>query len=324
MGALLLLTVLWARREPTPPTSITLEPARLLADGYDTATLTFHSARRPHIAISPPYAATVEDLTDSNARIRAAVLPAQISVRLEFPNFPPSVLPLTTSLAAADSFQDGTPDFLRLDEDRDRLAFRRWFTFLAETQYFQAPAARPAEINDCAALIRYAYRETFRPHETGWAEGARVPVVPAFDPPGKYRYPYTPLGAALFSVRAGPLDPADFSSGAFAQFADAQNLRRYNTHFVTRDLSLAQSGDLLFFHHEETFHSMIYLGASQLRPDGNRYVVYHTGPDGGDPGEIKRLSVTELLHFPQLDWRPLPANPNFLGVYRWNILREAL
>ena len=30
---------------------------------------------------------------------------------------------------------------------------------LAEAQYFQPPAARPPEINDCAALIRYAYRE---------------------------------------------------------------------------------------------------------------------------------------------------------------------
>ena len=79
----------------------------------------------------------------------------------------------------------------------------------------------------------------------------------------------------------------------------------------------------LFFRHDATFHSMIYLGRSQLRPDGNLYVVYHTGPDRSDPGEIKRLTVAELFNFPQLDWRPLAANPNFLGVYRWNILREA-
>jgi hypothetical protein len=324
MGAVLVMTVLWARHEPAAPTGVTLEPARLLADGHDSATLTFHSARRPRITIDPPYAATVEDITDSTARIRVGVLPAEIRVRVEFPNIPPATLRLAASLTAADTFQDGTPDFLRLDDDRDRVAFRRWFTFLAETQYFQAPGARPAEIDDCAALIRYAYRETFRLHGAGWAEAAGVPVVPAFEPPGKYRYPYTPLAAGLFRIRAGPVVADDFSSGAFAQFADAQTLRRFNTHFVTRDLALAQSGDLLFFRHDATFHSMIYLGASQVRPDGDLYVIYHTGPDRGGPGEIKRLAVSEILRFPQLDWRPLAANPNFLGACRWNILREAL
>jgi len=28
------------------------------------------------------------------------------------------------------------------------------------------------------------------------------------------------------------------------------------------------------------------------------------------------------LHHPDARWRPLPENTNFLGVYRWNILRE--
>ena len=313
MGAVIVITVLWARHAPPAPTTLTLEPTRLMADGYDSATLTFHSGLRPRITLDPPYAATVESVGDSTARIRAGVLPAQMRVRVEFPNSPPVVFPLSTTPAIADSYQDGTPDFLRLDTDRDRLAFRRWFTFLAETQYFQAPANRPAEINDCAALIRYAYRETFRAHETGWAEAARVPLVPAFDPQGKYHYPYTPLGAGLFRVRSGPLDAADFSTAAFAQFADAQTLRRHNTYFLTRDLALAQSGDLLFYHHDATFHSMIYLGASQLRPDGNRYVVYHTGPDGDDPEEIKRLTLAELLHFPAARLAPHPGQSQFPG-----------
>ena len=37
---------------------------------------------------------------------------------------------------------------------------------------------------------------------------------------------------------------------------------------------------------------------------------------------IRRPTVDELLHFPEPDWRPLPDNPSFLGVYRWNILRK--
>src|ERR1035441_1298316 len=117
MGAVLVLTVLWARHEPAAPPGITLQPARLLADGYDTAILTFHSAERPRITIDPSYAASVENVGDSTACIRAGVLPAQVHVRVEFLHFPPATLQLTTSLSAADTFQDGTPDFLRPDDD---------------------------------------------------------------------------------------------------------------------------------------------------------------------------------------------------------------
>ena len=70
------------------------------------------------------------------------------------------------------------------------------------------------------------------------------------------------------------------------------------------------------------FHSMIYLGPSQIRKDANRYLVYHTGPDADDAGEIRRPTLDELRHFPEPDWRPLPDNPRFLGIYRWNILRK--
>jgi uncharacterized protein YfaT (DUF1175 family) len=66
---------------------------------------------------------------------------------------------------------------------------------------------------------------------------------------------------------------------------------------------------------------MIYLGESMVRPDGQRYIVYHTGPDGSDPGEVRRLTVEELQQFPRAEWRPAGSNPGFLGVSRWNILR---
>jgi uncharacterized protein YfaT (DUF1175 family) len=230
---------------------------------------------------------------------------------------------LTTTLSTADSREDGTPDFLRLDDEHDRQAFRRWFTYLAEAQYFQAPEARSAEISDCAALIRYAYREALHAHDSAWAAAAHVPVVPALDAVSKYQYPYTPLGAALFRVRPGAFRASDLADGTFAQFADAQSLWRRNSHFVSRGIAAARPGDLLFFRQdsgEERFHSMIYVGESQIRRDGERYFVYHTGPRDGEPGEIRRLSVGELTRFPQPEWRPLASNPSFLGVYRWNIL----
>jgi hypothetical protein len=52
------------------------------------------------------------------------------------------------------------------------------------------------------------------------------------------------------------------------------------------------------------------------------WVVYHTGPIHHGKGEMRRLLVSDLLHHPDARWRPLKENANFLGVYRWNILRE--
>ena len=212
-----------------------------------------------------------------------------------------------------DRDSDGMPDAVELDTAQDQQAFRRWFTFLAEAQFFQEPSARPAEIKDCAALIRYAYREALRAHDSAWANEAGLPIVLGLPPVEKYRYPRTPLGASLFRVK----------DGTFSQFADAQTLQRFNSHFVSKNLDRALPGDVLFFRHESAgmpFHGMIYVGPSMLQHDSKQYLVYHTGPDGKDPGEIRRPSVDELMRHPNPQWRPLAGNPTFLGVYRWNIL----
>jgi hypothetical protein len=54
------------------------------------------------------------------------------------------------------------------------------------------------------------------------------------------------------------------------------------------------------------------------------WTVYHTGPIGREPGEMRRVSLDDLLHHPDTRWRPVIENSNFLGVYRWNVLREDL
>jgi len=232
------------------------------------------------------------------------------------------------NLQYSDAAGDGTPDFLRLDSDRDRQTFRRWFTWLAEAQYFLPESARPRDIDDCAALVRFAYREALHAHDSAWANSIGLPEFPPFGAVAKYRYPFTPLGASLFRVKPGPFRASDLN-GAFLQFADAKSLWMFNTHPIGRDIRRAQPGDMLFYRqtHERgapTFHAMIYVGASAIRKDGRQYLVYHTGPvtsgPGRGPGEIRRPSVEELLRFPQPEWRPIAANPSFLGVMRWNIL----
>ena len=245
---------------------------------------------------------------------------------MQFPGAPTASATLTTALDATDSAGDGTPDFLRLDDPDDRHAFAQWFTFLAEAQYFQPAELRPAEIDDCAALIRYAYREALRAHDGAWANG-RAPAADSRASPTSpsISYPYTPLGANLFRVQPNAFRAADLAT-AFAQFADAKTLQLRNTYFVTRDLARAQPGDLLFYRQDSDhmpFHSMIYIGRSQIARSPERYLVYHTGPDADGPGEIRRPTLDELRRFPDADWRPLPENPRFLGVFRWNILRTA-
>jgi len=235
------------------------------------------------------------------------------------------ILPARTLV---DTFSDGTPDFLRLGRDDEHI-FRRWFTFLAEAQYFQRPESRPAEIVDCAALIRYAYREALRTHDARWAAEAKLPLLNASDAIAAYRYPQWALGANLFRIVEGPFETADLKNGSFAQFADVKTLGKYNTHRIARDIARALPGDLLLYRQDPAFHSMIYLGVSQLSGAGHRpaqagearYVVYHTGPEGNDSGIIRRLTIDELLRYPEPEWRPLAANPHFLGIYRWNILR---
>ena len=113
---------------------------------------------------------------------------------------------------------------------------------------------------------------------------------------------------------------ADISDGSFAQFADAHTLMSLNAHLVSRDIHRARKGDLLFYRlleQNSPYHSMIILD------DDANWVVYHTGPIRDAKGEVRRVSTEDLLHHPDVRWRPLPENSNFLGVYRWNILRDA-
>lgn len=246
-------------------------------------------------------------LPDSSGAVHAASLPANMG---------------HAALAWSDSFRDGTPDFLRLTDPADRAAFRQWFTAIADYQTLRPKAKVPGEITDCASLLRYAYREALIRHDDTWfaATGMEVTALP-----GEIRawhYPETPLGAGLFRVRAGSFEAQDVTNGTFAQFADAKTLVERNAYFVSRDVREAEPGDLLFyrqFGQSSPWHSMIV-----ERVGGVQVVVYDTGTNHGKAGELRRVTVAELLDHPQAQWRPVAANPNFLGIYRWNILRGTL
>jgi uncharacterized protein YfaT (DUF1175 family) len=321
-----------------------VNPSQLKADGETVATISLENNRNSRPLVSffgNNRGAVIEAIEKSDAgwriRVRAGVLPGPVRLTIEAPGYKSATVQFNAEPDSRDTAQDGTPDFLRLTDDPDREAFRNWFVWLAEAQYFQPPSALPAEIDDCAALIRFAYRAALRLHDSAWANSLGLPELPALNSPAKYHYPFTPLGASLFRIAPGPFVPQDLTTGKFRQFADAQTLWRFNTDLVGRNLSRALPGDLLFFRRAAnpqtlrappTFHAMIYVGESKIRPDGHRYLLYHTGPaktaTGVDPGEIRRPTTDVLLRFPQPEWRPVASNPAFLGVMRWNILSEAV
>jgi uncharacterized protein YfaT (DUF1175 family) len=221
---------------------------------------------------------------------------------------------------------NGTPGFLRLDSPPDRAAFRQWFVAIAEFQGLRPVAEIPPEINDCAALLRYAYRGALHAHTKDWLEENKLEGVAFLPSVRKYAYPHTPLGAALFRVR--PAAAGESLKTSFAEFADAKTLLQLNAYFVSRDIRLAQPGDLLFYRQLEQnspYHSIIFVGRSQfIAGEGadDPIVVYHTGPIGKAPGEMRRIRLGQLLQHPSPRWRPVSGNSNFLGVYRWNILRD--
>lgn len=201
------------------------------------------------------------------------------------------------------------PATIRLADAADRETFLGWFTFLAEAMFERPTDELPREINDCAALLRFAYREALRRHDGEWAERLGLDRVP-------------PLGSIRNPTRKSALFQID-ETGKLAEFADARTLVRFNMRRVADDVHQARPGDLLFYYvpdQSSPYHIMIYLGPSFLERKRGPFAAYHTGPTGGKPGEIRRPLVEELLRHPEPRWRPAAGNGNFVGVFRWKLL----
>ena len=269
------------------------------------------------VALSGVTAHVLHDGGKTTVQVKSPVIPGARTLSLTY-HGARSTVALHFEPDTNDRFGDGTPDYLRLHSAEDRAAFRAWFTTLANVAAALPPERLPHEIDDCAALLRWSYRGALHAHDEAWQSSQPLDALPPLVSVTQYTYPFTPLGAGLFRVRSGPYTAADATNGSFAQFADAKTLILHNTYLVTRDVHAARPGDLLFYRQLEQnspFHSMILT-------DKANWAVYHTGPIGRGPGEMRRVALEDLLHHPDRRWRPISENSNFLGVYRWNILRE--
>jgi hypothetical protein len=193
---------------------------------------------------------------------------------------------------------------VRLADEADREAFRAWFTFLADAQFYR----HTPDVIDCAGLIRHAAREALRAHTPEWRRQAALPAEAPF-PDVRDRPPGTADGLMLFKV--GP--------GRYGEFADARTIIGHNTRPVARDAGALRPGDLLYFRQEDQVspdHLMVYLGPSRFEASARDWIVYHTGPLDGGPGEVRKVRLADLEKHPAGRWRPAVQNPAFVGVFR--------
>lgn len=225
----------------------------------------------------------------------------------------------------ADLDHDGLPDVVELRTFNDRENFRRWFTWMAEMQFYNLSDQWNPEQRDCAGLVRFAWREALRPHDRIWFQkmGENYdPVAPDLTPNIA-----APLSGKYFRTAPGTYTSRDLADGKFSEFADAQTLKLFNVDFVGRDRKQAKPGDLLFFHQpwvqKYPFHVMVFLAEARVASeDTNDWVVYHTGAAPNDAGNVKKVRLAVLDQHPNKRWRPVSTNPNFLGFYRLKILDQ--
>ncbi|MFL6227482.1 MAG: DUF1175 family protein [Pyrinomonadaceae bacterium] len=232
----------------------------------------------------------------------------------------------TVVVGSIDADADGIPDAAELKSFNDRDNFRRWFTGIAEQQFYGESKEWNAEQHDCAGLVRFAWREALRAHDRKWL--ARMgSAYEAFAPDVRaYTLEHSPVGEKLFRTTFGEFRETDLRDDTFSEFADARTLKEFNTVFVSRDRRAAQAGDLLFFFqpgaHKYPYHVMLFLGAARVDTEGaNDWVVYHTGSSAADKGTVKKVRLAVLDHHPDARWRPVASNRNFLGFYRLKILQ---
>jgi len=227
------------------------------------------------------------------------------------------IQPSNTQSAATD--RDGFSDHQELQDPVNRERFRRWFTVIAASQFYYQHPRWPKVRRDCAGLICFAYQEAFKPHTNQWFTGYKYLTdtnIPDINP--------SPPGPDYF------LAPADPHGTELKKFpaVSARLLMQYNSRRISSELDdTVEPGDLLFFRYrnenqlEDQYHAMILLNLHRT-PDGqwDGDVVYHTGPDGDTPGEVRKVSISQLNNHPDDTWSVKPHNPHFLGFFRFHIL----
>ena len=211
---------------------------------------------------------------------------------------------------SADADLDGFPDCAELLSENSRKNFTARFVRIAETQFLKESPAWKKSQRDCAGLVRFAYRESLKLHDSAWTLKTGITDTKDLPQINEFSYPEIPLlGVKIFKTSEGEAD--DITT--FGEFADAATLMRLNMDFISKDLSHAERGDVLFFcinsGNSFSYHTMII---TEKNPEIR--LIYHTGENG----LVKRVDSAYLSESPV--FRPAESNKNFLGAFRFKII----
>ncbi len=234
---------------------------------------------------------------------------------------------------------DGFPDVVELFGDTDRLNFRRWLCAVGESQVYEKNRRWADVNNDCAGLIRFSYSEALKLHDARFLSSYSALVNPANPDIKKYNYPDVPLlNEKIFRTGDGTFSIADIEGDPkkFSPSATAGHILLYNVVPLGKGGEGVLPGDIIFYFNPDNprmpYHAMIFLGewgteegGDDLSGGGDEkvtddWVVYHTGPRETDRGEVRKVRLSTLMHHPEMRWRPVDENENFLGYFRFKIL----
>jgi uncharacterized protein YfaT (DUF1175 family) len=203
-------------------------------------------------------------------------------------------LPKCEALAArASAAPESPPQPNPLNREQSQ-RFVDWMTVLIHAQIERGPSPRWAH-RDCAGLVRFAVAEALQVHDLAWKRangmlGMRLPADVDADAAQALRHTWRRV------------------DGSRDAYVGALELVQENTRFVSKQLSQARHGDLLFFDQGDDQHLMVWMG---------HYIAYHTGHTATGDNGLRALTPAQLLGWKDTRWRPSGDNPNFSGIYRF-------
>ncbi len=182
---------------------------------------------------------------------------------------------------------------------KEKEIFRQRFTYALLEIYF-----KKEKVLDCADFIRKGFIKATSKNTIFQIKNKKI-IIPFIEN----------------IKRKTPFLVKEKDKFLYSSFADVKNLILYNTFFLGKDKNKInlESGDLLFFYNPKQklpYHSMVY-----LKIEGKEYLIYHTGPSEESPGELKLISYHSIFKVKNPAFLPIEKNDNFLGFFRWKILK---
>ncbi|MGO4310885.1 DUF1175 family protein, partial [Pseudomonas sp. KB_15] len=122
--------------------------------------------------------------------------------------------------------------------------FRAWFVRIAQEQLSQGPSPRWYQ-QDCAGLVRFAANEALKVHDDKWLRSNGLSNR------------YLPPELQLSDAQRGLAQQWQQGGGKVGPYVNAIKLIQFNSHLVSRDVSQARPGDLMFFDQGDDQHLMM-------------------------------------------------------------------